>query len=100
MTDLTIKETLCRDNQLLAVSMRPREFTHDTSVCPSPAANAIYTYCNQQTPNIPQALISRDLNHVCKSSTRPTFTQYVTCHARDNKKLDSLYASTMEAYSS
>ncbi|CAI5660632.1 unnamed protein product [Oreochromis niloticus] len=50
----------------------------------------------------PQALflISGDFNHISLSSTLPTFTQYVTCHTRDNKTLDLLYANTKEAYSS
>ena len=30
----------------------------------------------------------------------PTFTQYVTCHTRDNKILDLLYANTKDAYKS
>ncbi|XP_062863986.1 tyrosine-protein kinase receptor [Trichomycterus rosablanca] len=50
----------------------------------------------------PQALllISGDFNHVSPSSTLSTFTQYVTCHTRDNKILDLFYANTKEAYNS
>ncbi|XP_049901737.1 uncharacterized protein LOC126391199 [Epinephelus moara] len=50
----------------------------------------------------PQALllISGDFNHACPSTTLPTFTQYVSCHTRDNKTLDFFYANTKEAYHS
>ncbi|KAI3369374.1 hypothetical protein L3Q82_007608 [Scortum barcoo] len=33
-------------------------------------------------------------------SSLPKFTQYVTCHTRDNKTLDLFYANTKEAYHS
>ncbi|XP_056880280.1 uncharacterized protein LOC130520605 isoform X2 [Takifugu flavidus] len=45
-------------------------------------------------------LISGDFNHASPSSSLPKFTQYVTCHTRDNKTLDLFYANTKEAYHS
>ncbi|TWW61350.1 hypothetical protein D4764_05G0014400 [Takifugu flavidus] len=45
-------------------------------------------------------LISGDFNHASPSSSLPKFTQYVTCHTRDNKTLDLFYANTQEAYHS
>ncbi|KAI3368907.1 hypothetical protein L3Q82_025428 [Scortum barcoo] len=38
--------------------------------------------------------------HASPSSSLPKFTQYVTCHTRDNKTLDLFYANTKEAYHS
>ncbi|TWW81704.1 hypothetical protein D4764_01G0015190 [Takifugu flavidus] len=41
-----------------------------------------------------------DFNHASPSSSLPKFTQFVTCHTRDNKTLDLFYANTKEAYHS
>ncbi|KAI3375418.1 hypothetical protein L3Q82_021909 [Scortum barcoo] len=49
---------------------------------------------------MPSILISGDFNHASPSSSLPKFTQYVTCHTRDNKTLDLFYANTKEAYHS
>uniref|UniRef100_A0A8C6M681 Reverse transcriptase domain-containing protein n=1 Tax=Nothobranchius furzeri TaxID=105023 RepID=A0A8C6M681_NOTFU len=112
---LSIKERLCcKDIELLAVSMRPyylpREFTHviviavyvPPSAGTEAACEVLHTVTSRLQTQHPQALflISGDFNHISLSSTLPTFTQYVTCHTRDNKTLDLLYANTKEAYSS
>ncbi|KAI4875879.1 hypothetical protein NFI96_009456 [Prochilodus magdalenae] len=112
---ITIKEQICcKDIELLAVSMRPcylpREFSHAIMIAAyvPPSANADAAcdvlhsaVCRLQTQH-PQALllVSGDFNHVSPPSTLYTFTQYVTCHTRDNKILDLFYANTKEAYNS
>ncbi|KAI3371035.1 hypothetical protein L3Q82_023514, partial [Scortum barcoo] len=88
---ITVKEQhCCKDIELLAVSMRPyylpREFTHMPLWC-----------CSHPDALL---LISGDFNHASPSSSLPKFTQYVTCHTRDNKTLDLFYANTKEAYHS
>ncbi|TWW62807.1 hypothetical protein D4764_04G0014540 [Takifugu flavidus] len=45
-------------------------------------------------------LISGDFNHAPPSSSLPKFTQYITCHTRDNKTLDLFYTNIKEAYHS
>ncbi|KAI3352130.1 hypothetical protein L3Q82_020945 [Scortum barcoo] len=101
-----------RDIELLAVSMRPyylpREFTHALVVVVyvPPSANAdaacdvLLSAVSRLQTQHPDALllISGDFNHASPSSSLPKFTQYVTCHTRDNKTLDLFYANTKEAY--
>lgn len=112
---ITIKEQLCsKDIELLAVGMRPfyipREFSHviAMTVYVPPTANgdaacdvltAAVSRLQTQHPNA-LLLISGDFNHASPSSSLPSFTQYVTCHTRDNKTLDLFYANTKEAYTS
>ncbi|TWW81812.1 hypothetical protein D4764_01G0016270 [Takifugu flavidus] len=112
---ITIKEQhCCKDIELLAVSMRPhylpREFTHALTVVVyiPPSANAdaacdvLLSAVSRLQTQHPDALllISGDFNHASPSSSLPKFTQYVTCHTRDNKTLDLFYANTKEAYHS
>ncbi|KAI3375722.1 hypothetical protein L3Q82_003726 [Scortum barcoo] len=112
---ITVKEQLCcKDIELLAVSMRPyyllREFTHALVVVVyiPPFANAdaacdvLLSAVSRLQTQHPDALllISGDFNHASPSSSLPKFTQYVTCHTRDNKTLDLFYANTKEAYHS
>ncbi|TWW55977.1 hypothetical protein D4764_09G0010270 [Takifugu flavidus] len=112
---ITIKEQhCCKDIELLAVSMRPhylpREFTHAPVVVVyvPPSANAdaacdvLLSAVSRLQTQHPDALllISGDFNHASPSSSLPKFTQYVTCHTRDNKTLDLFYANTKEAYHS
>ena len=104
---ITVKDQVCsQDIELLAVSMRPfylpREFTQVIvfTVHIPPSANAaaacdvLHSVTSSLQTQQPQALflISGDFNHASLSSTLPTFTQYVTCHTRDNKTLNLLYA--------
>ncbi|KAI3375834.1 hypothetical protein L3Q82_004108 [Scortum barcoo] len=110
---ITVKEQhCCKDIELLAISMRPyylpREFTHTLVVVvyipPSANANAacdvLLSAVSRLQTQHPDALllISGDFNHASPSSSLPKFTQYVTCHTRDNKTLDLFYANTKEAY--
>ncbi|KAI3351114.1 hypothetical protein L3Q82_005679 [Scortum barcoo] len=110
---ITVKEQhCCKDIELLAVSMRPyylpREFTHALVVVVyvPPSANAdaacdvLLSAVSRLQTQHPDALllISGDFNHASPSSSLPKFTQYVTCHTRDNKTLDLFYANTKEAY--
>ncbi|TWW81279.1 hypothetical protein D4764_01G0010940 [Takifugu flavidus] len=112
---ITIKEQhCCKDIELLAVSMRPhylpREFTHALAVVVyiPPSANAdaacdvLLSAVSRLQTQHPDALllISGDFNHASPLSSLPKFTQYVTCHTRDNKTLDLFYANTKEAYRS
>ncbi|TWW54569.1 RNA-directed DNA polymerase from mobile element jockey [Takifugu flavidus] len=112
---ITIREQhCCKDIELLAVSMRPhylpREFTHALAVVVyiPPSANAdaacdvLLSAVSRLQTQHPDALllISGDFNHASPSSSLPKFTQYVTCHTRDNKTLDLFYANTKEAYHS
>ncbi|TWW54745.1 hypothetical protein D4764_0240700 [Takifugu flavidus] len=112
---ITIKEQhCCKDVELLAVSMRPhylpKEFTHALAVVVyiPPSANAdaacdvLLSAVSRLQTQHPDALllISGDFNHASPSSSLPKFTQYVTCHTRDNKTLDLFYANTKEAYHS
>ena len=112
---ISIKEQICcKDIELLAVSMRPyylpREFSHAIAIAAyvPPSANAdaacdvLHSAVSRILTQHPQALllISGDFNHSSPSSTLSTFTQYVTCHTRDNKILDLFYANTKEAYNS
>ena len=113
---ISVKEQLCtRDLELLAVSMWPyyipREFSHViamTVYSPPPSAVAaaateqIHTIVSKLQNQHPQflLLISSDFNHASLSSALPTFTQYVTCHTRDNRTLDLLYANIKDAYTS
>ena len=116
MTDgVTLGTSLLKNRSAVrtsAVSMRPyylpREFTQ-VIVCavyvpPSANADAACDVLHSVTSSLqtlhPQAffLISWDFNHASLSSTLPTFTQYVTCHTRDNKTLDLLYVNIKEAY--
>ncbi|KAI3367090.1 hypothetical protein L3Q82_008125 [Scortum barcoo] len=112
---ITVKEQhCCKDIELLAVSMRPyylpREFTHALVVVVyvPPSANAdaacdvLLSAVSRLQTQHPDALllISGDFNHASPSSSLPKFTQYVTCHTRDNKTLDLFYANTKEAYHS
>ena len=112
---ITVKEQVSsKDIELLVVSMRPyylpREFTQVIvfAVYIPPSANAdaacdtLHSVTSSLQTQHPQALflISGDFNHASLSSTLPTFTQYVTCHTRDNKTLDLLYANSKEAYNS
>ncbi|KAI3374145.1 hypothetical protein L3Q82_006004 [Scortum barcoo] len=112
---ITVKEQhCCKDIELLAVSMRPyylpREFTHALTVVVyiPPSANAdaacdvLLSAVSRLQTQHPDALllISGDFNHASPSSSLPKFTQYVTCHTRDNKTLDLFYANTKEAYHS
>lgn len=88
----------------------PREFSHVlvAAVYIPPSANGdatcdvLHSAVRRLQTQHPQALllISGDFNHASPSSTLPKFTQYVTCHTRDNKTLDLFYANTKEAYSS
>ena len=66
------------------------------------ACDVIHSVTSRLLTQHPNALLllSGDFNHAFPSSTVPTFTQYVTCHTRENKTLDLLYANTKEAYSS
>lgn len=110
-----MKEQLCnRDIELLAVSMRPfflpREFSHVIAITAyvPPTAKAdiardsLHSVVSRLQTQYPQALflISGHFNHAPLDSTFPTFTQYVTCHTRNYKTLDLLYANTKEANSS
>ncbi|XP_054866081.1 uncharacterized protein LOC129348770 [Amphiprion ocellaris] len=112
---ISVKEQLCtKDVELLAVSLRPfylpREYSHVIAITvyipPSADAAAacelIHSVVSQLQTSHPQSLIiiSGDFNHASLSATLPTFTQYVTCHTRDNKTLDLLYANIKDAYSS
>lgn len=111
---ITIKEKLCRkDTELLAVSLRPnyllREFSHVIAnaayIPPSANANfacdALHTVPSRLQTQHPQALfLITGTNHASLSSPLPTFTQYVTCHTRDNKILDLFYAKTKDAHTS
>ncbi|TWW62365.1 Polyhomeotic-like protein 2 [Takifugu flavidus] len=112
---ITIKEQhCCKDIELIDVSMRPhylpREFTHALAVVVyiPPSANAdaacdvLLSAVSRLQTQHPDALllISGDFNHASPSSSLPKFTQYVTCHTRDNKTLDLFYANTKEAYHS
>ncbi|TWW68206.1 hypothetical protein D4764_19G0000040 [Takifugu flavidus] len=112
---ITIKEQhCCKDIELLAISMRPhylpREFTHALAVVVyiPPSANAdaacdvLLSAVSRLQTQHPDALllISGDFNHASPSSSLPKFTQYVTCHTRNNKTLDLFYANTKEAYHS
>ena len=103
---IAVKQQVCsKDNELLAVRMRPYYRPREiTQVCVR-SAYSMYifsVYC--PPPNLwcslPQALflISEDFNHASLSSTLPTFTHYVTHHTRVNQILDLFYAN--EAYSS
>ena len=93
----------CRDNELLAVSMRPHylpwELSHFIAigafVPPSAIAEAacdpvVHSVVSRLQTQHPQALLlnSEDFNHASPSSTLPIFTQCPTCHTRDNKTLD------------
>ncbi|KAI3363778.1 hypothetical protein L3Q82_001207 [Scortum barcoo] len=88
----------------------PREFTHALAVVVyvPPSANAdaacdvLLSAVSRLQTQHPDALllISGDFNHASPSSSLPKFTQYVTCHTRDNKTLDLFYANTKEAYHS
>ncbi|KAI3375978.1 hypothetical protein L3Q82_016518 [Scortum barcoo] len=88
----------------------PREFTHALVVVVyvPPSANAdaacdvLLSAVSRLQTQHPDALllISGDFNHASPSSSLPKFTQYVTCHTRDNKTLDLFYANTKEAYHS
>ncbi|XP_054872156.1 uncharacterized protein LOC111569300 [Amphiprion ocellaris] len=112
---ISVKEQLCtKDVELLVVSLRPfylpREYSHVIAITvyipPSADAAAacelIHSVVSQLQTSHPQSLIiiSGDFNHASLSATLPTFTQYVTCHTRDNKTLDLLYANIKDAYSS
>ncbi|TWW76569.1 hypothetical protein D4764_13G0012310 [Takifugu flavidus] len=111
----TVKEQHCsKDIELLAVSVRPhylpREFTYALAVIVyiSPSANAdaacdvLLSAVSRLQIQHPDALllISGDFNHASPSSSLPKFTQYITCHTRDNKTLDLFYANTKGAYHS
>ncbi|TWW59262.1 hypothetical protein D4764_06G0007920 [Takifugu flavidus] len=82
----------------------PREFTHALAVVvyipPSANANAacdvLLSAVSRLQTQHPDTLllISGDFNHASPSSSLPKFTQYVTCHTRDNKTLDLFYANT------
>ena len=112
---ITVKEQVCsKDIKLLAVSTRPyylsREFTQvivfAVYIPLSANADAAYDTLHSVTSSLQTQhsqtlfLISGDFNHASLSSTLPTFTQYVTCHTRDTKTLDLLYANSKEAYNS
>ncbi|KAI4903430.1 hypothetical protein NFI96_002603 [Prochilodus magdalenae] len=112
---ITIKEQICcKDIELLAVSMRPcylpREFSHAIAIAAyvprsanaDAACDVLHSAVSRLQTQHPQALllISGDFNHVSPSSTLSTFTQYVTCHTRDNTILDLFYVNTKEAYNS
>ncbi|TWW59246.1 hypothetical protein D4764_06G0007760, partial [Takifugu flavidus] len=85
----------------------PREFTHALAVVvyipPSVNADAacdvLLSAVSRLQTQHPDAflLISGDFNHASPSSSLPKFTQYVTCHTKDNKTLDLFYANTKEA---
>ena len=66
------------------------------------ACDVLHSITSSLQTQHPQALflISGDFNHASLSSTLPTFTQYVTCHTRENKTLDLLYVNIKEAYNS
>lgn len=112
---ITVKEQACSKNiKLLAVRMRPHylpsEFTQVIvfAVYIPPSANTdaacdvLHSVTSSLQTQHPQALflISGDFNHASLSSTLPTFTQYFTCHTRDNKTLDLFYANSKESYNS
>ncbi|KAI5089695.1 integrin alpha-L isoform X2 [Silurus meridionalis] len=112
---ITIKEQICcKDIELLAASMRsyylPRKFLHVIAIAayiyPSvdgeSACDILHSAVNRLLTQSPNALliISVGFNHATPTSTLPTFTQYVSCHTRDNKTLDLFYASSKEAYTS
>lgn len=54
------------------------------------ALDILHTATSRLQTQHPQALllISGDFNHAPPSSTLPTFTQFITCHTRDNKTVD------------
>ena len=104
---ITVTDQVCsKDTELSAVSMRPcylpREFTQVIvfTVHMPPSANAaapcdvLHSVTSSVKTQHPQVLflISGDFNHASPSSTLSTFTQYVTCHTRENKTLNLLYA--------
>lgn len=112
---ITVKEQLCsRDIELLAVSVWPyyipREFSHVIviTVYIPPSADAaaacerIHCTVSALQTKHPDVLllISGDFNHASLSATLPNITQYVSCHRRDNKTLDILYANIKNAYTS
>ncbi|XP_013890172.1 uncharacterized protein LOC106537333 [Austrofundulus limnaeus] len=88
----------------------PREFSHAIVIAAyvTPSANAdtacdiLHSAVSRIQSQHPQALllISGDFNQSSPSSTLSVFTQYVTCHTRENKILDLFYANTKEAYKS
>ena len=88
----------------------PQDFSHVVVIVAyvTPSANgdtacdALHSVESRLQTQHPQALflISGNFNHASPSSTLPNFTQYVTCHTRDNKTLDLFYANTKEAYNS
>ena len=86
--------------------MRPREFTQVIVFAvytpPDAACDVLHSVTSSRQTQHPKALflISGDFSHASLFSTLPTFTQYVTCHTRDNKTLDLLYANIKEAYNS
>lgn len=112
---IDLKEKLCTSNiELLAIGIRPyylpRKFSHVIAITvyipPSADAAAacelLHTTVSGLQTSHPHSLllISGDFNHVSLSLTLPNFTQYVTCHTRDNKTLDLLYANVKDGYSS
>ena len=83
--------------------MRPREFTQVIVFAvytpPDAACDVLHSVTSSRQTQHPKALflISGDFSHASLFSTLPTFTQYVTCHTRDNKTLDLLYVNIKEA---
>ena len=107
--NISVKEQVCsEDIKLSAVSMRPYYLHRCVYIPPSANADAACYVLHSVTSSLqtqhPQALflflISGDFNQAPLSSTLPTFTQYVTCHTRDNKTLNLLYVNIKESYNS
>jgi len=96
------------------VTIRPHHLPQELSLVMAkagyitPSANAeaacvvLHSVVSRLQTQHPQALllISEDFNNVSPFSTLPTFTQYVTCHTRDNKTLDQFCSNISETHSS
>lgn len=103
---INVKEQLCTSNigYWNQPYYLPREFSHAIAITVYAAAacELLHTTVSRLQTSHPHSLllISGDFNHVSLSSTLPSFTQYVTCHTRDNKTLDLMYANVKDGYSS
>lgn len=112
--NISVKEKLCTlDIELLAIGLRQyyllQEFSHviALTVYIPPSADAalacelLHIVVSQLQTSHPHSflMISGEFNHVSLSSILPNFTQYVTCHTRNNKTLHLLYANIKDAYS-
>ena len=109
----TVKKKLCTPNiELLTVGVRPfylpREFTQiffltvyipphaDSREAASETASEISTLESDHPDAV--KIITGDFNSCTLDGVLPNYTQYVSCHTREDKTLDLCYVNTPDAY--